>query len=163
MRQIAGNLLKLGDDVDCAQILPQQYHTITDAAELAKHVLEGLDQALPAKIKRGNVLVAGSRFGRGPEPTPATLALKAAGVRCIVAKSFGRIFFRSAINRGLLAIVADIVDKVDDGDDIVVDLEQGKITLSGFEADFPPYPEFVCKIVQTGDLITAVKKELGKK
>ena len=163
MKEITGKLFKLGDDVDTAQILPEQYHTVTDAAELAKHVLEGYDSGFPAKIKRGRALVAGSHFGCGPAPTQAALALKAAGISCIVAKSFGRAFFRHAINHGLLLVAADIVDKVNDGDDIAINLEQGTITHPGGETSFAPYPEFVRKIIQTGDLIAAVKKELGKK
>jgi 3-isopropylmalate dehydratase small subunit len=163
MKEITGKLFKLGDDVDTAQILPEQYHTATDATELAKHVLEGYDSGFPAKIKRGRALVAGSHFGCGPAPTQAALALKAAGVSCIVAKSFGRAFFRHAINHGLLLVAADIVDKVNDGDDIAINLEQGIITHPTGEASFAPYPEFVCRIIQTGDLIAAVKKELGKK
>lgn len=163
MKQITGKLLKLGDNVDTAQILPEQYHTVTDNSELARHVLEGYDSGFPAKIKRGRALVAGSHFGCGPAPTPAALALKAAGISCIVAKSFGRAFFRHAINHGLLLVATDIVDKVNDGDDIAVNIEQGKITHPNGETSFAPYPEFVCKIIQTGDLITVVKKELGKK
>ncbi len=163
MKQITGKLLKLGDNVNTAQILPEQYHTVTDTSELARHVLEGYDSGFPAKIKRGKVLVAGSHFGCGPAPTQAALALKAAGIGCIVAKSFGRAFFRHAINHGLLPVAADIVDKVNDGNDIAVNVEQGKITHPGGETSFTPYPEFVRRIVQTGDLIAAVKKELGKK
>ena len=163
MKEITGKLLKLGDEVDTALILPEQYHTTTDAAELAKHVLEGYDSGFPTKIKRGRVLVAGSHFGCGPVPTQAALALKAAGINCIVAKSFGRAFFRHAINHGLLLVAADIVDKVNDGDDVAINLEQGKITHLSGEMSFAPYPEFVCRIVQTGDVIAAVKKELGKK
>jgi len=163
MKQITGKLLKLGDNVNTAQILPEQYHNIADASELARHVLEGYDCGLRAKIKRGKVLVAGSHFGCGPAPTPATLALKAAGISCIVAKSFGRAFFRHAINHGLLLIATDIVDKVNDGDDIAINPEQGKITHPSGEMIFAPYPEFVRRIIQTGDLIAAVKKELGKK
>ncbi len=163
MKQITGKLLKLGDNVNTAQILPEQYHSVTDTSELAKHVLEGYDSGFPAKIKRGRALVAGSHFGCGPAPTPAALALKAAGISCIVAKSFGRAFFRHAINHGLLLVAADIVDKVNDGDDIAINPEQGIITHPTGEASFAPYPEFVRRIIQTGDLIAAVKKELGKK
>lgn len=163
MKQTTGKLLKLGDNVNTAQILPEQYHSIADTSELARHVLEGYDSGLRAKIKRGKVLVAGSHFGCGPAPTPAALALKAAGVSCIVAKSFGRAFFRHAINHGLLLVAVDIVEKVSDGDDIAVNLEHGKITYPSGEANFAPYPEFVLRIIQTGDLIAAVKKELGKK
>ena len=158
MKQITGKLLKLGDNVNTAQILPEQYHTVTDTSELARHVLEGYDSGFPAKIKRGKVLVAGSHFGCGPAPTPAALALKAAGISCIVAKSFGRAFFRHAINHGLLLVAADIVDKVNDGDDITINPEQGKITHPSGEMIFAPYPEFVRRIIQTGDLIAAVKK-----
>jgi 3-isopropylmalate dehydratase small subunit len=162
MKEITGKLLKLGDDVDTTQILPEQYHTVTDAAKLAKHVLEGYDSGFPTKIMKGRALVAGSHFGSGPAPIQAALALKAAGVSCIVAKSFGRTFFRHAINHGLVPVVANIVDKVNDNDNIAINLEQGKITYPGGETNFAPYPEFVCRIIQTGDLIVAAKKELGK-
>ena len=163
MKQIKGKLLKLGDNVDTGQILPEQYHNVTDTSELARHVLERHGSGFPMKIKKGRALVAGSHFGCGPAPTRAALALKAAGVSCIVARSFARLFFRRGINHGLLLIAADIVDKVNDGDEIAVNLEQGTITHPGGETSFPPYPEFVRRIVQTGDLIVAAKKELGKK
>jgi 3-isopropylmalate dehydratase small subunit len=163
MKVITGKLLKLGDNVDTAQILPEQYHNIANTSELAKHVLEGFGNDFLMKIKKGKVLVAGSYFGCGPAATQAVVALKAAGISCTVAKSFGRAFFRHAINHGLLQVAADIMDKVNDGDNIAINLEQGKITYPGGETNFPPYPEFVCRIVQAGDVIAVVKKELGKK
>ncbi len=163
MKQITGKLLKLGDDVDTAQILPEQYHNVADTSELARYVLGGYGSGFPAKIKGRKVLAAGSHFGCGSAPTQAALALKAAGISCVIAKSFAQPFFHQAINHGLLLIVADIVDKVNNGDDIAVNIEQGKITHPSGETSFAPYPEFVRRIIQTGDLIAAVKKELGKK
>ncbi len=163
MKEIAGKLLKLGDNVSTSQIVPEQYHTTANPARLAKHLLEGYADGFPDKIDKGNVFVAGVDFGCGPAPVPAVLALRAAGISGVVAKSFDRAFFRTAMNHGLLPVVADIVGNVNDGDNIEIDLEQGKMTYPDGEIRFPPYPDFVRSIIETGDLIAAVKKELGKK
>ena len=163
MKEIKGKALILGDNIDTAQILPPQHHAITDRAEIANHVLEGHECGFSNKKQRGGVLAAGSYFGRGAAPAVAVEALKAAGVSCVIAKSFAQPFFHQAINHGLLLVVADIVDKMDDGDDITINPEHGTITYPNGETRFAPYPEFVCRIIQTGDLIAAVKKELGKK
>ena len=162
MKEITGKVLKLGDNVDTTQIIPRQYHNTTSVTKLAKHLLEEYGNGFPAKIRGGEILVAGSHFGSGPTSLQTALALKAGGISCIVAKSFDRSFFRSGINHGLPLVVADIVDKVKDGDEIAIDLGQGTITYPGGEDGFPPYPEFILSIVHTGDLITAVKKKLEK-
>ena len=163
MKKIAGKILKLGGNINTAQILPEKYQCNSSASELAKHILEGCGNDFPAKIQGGEVLVAGSHFGCGPASKQAVAALKAAGISCVIAKSFGRTFFREAINCGLPVVATNIVDKVNDGDDIVINLEQGEITYPGGETSFTPYPELVRNILETGDLIGAVKKELGKK
>jgi len=163
MKEISGKVLKLGDSIGTAQILPEKYLGEGSASEMAKYVLEGYGESFPAKMQGSGVLVAGSHFGCGPTPAQAAVALKAAGISCLIAKSFGRAFFRGAINEGLPAIAVDIVGEVSDGDKITISLEQGEITYPGGETSFAPYPEFVLNIVRSGDLIAAIKKELGKK
>ncbi len=118
---------------------------------------------LPAKIQGGKVLVAGALFGGGRFGAEAATALKAAGISGVIARSFGRDFFRQAINCGLPVVVADIVDMVSDGDEVTINFEEGKITYSEKETTFPPYPEFVINILETGNLTAAVKKELKKR
>jgi len=163
MKNITGKLLKLGDNIDTFQIVPKQYRAAGSATKMAKHLLEKYANGFAGKIERGAVLVAGSHFGDGPATQQAAQALKAAKISCVIAKSFGRTFFRHAINHGLLLITADIFDNVNDGDNITIDPEQGKLTYEGGETSFPPYPEFVRDIIQKRDLIDAVKKRLGKK
>ncbi len=163
MKEIKGKILKLGDNVDTAQILSEQYRDMTDTTELASHVLETYNSNFPSKLQQTKVLVAGSSFGLGTSPSVAVKALKAAGLTCIIAKSFARAFFHEAVNHGLPVVTADLVNTVGDNDDIVINLEQGKITHAGAESTFAPYPEFVRAIVQAGDLIAAVKKKLGKR
>ncbi len=163
MKEITGKVLKLGDSIGTAQILPEKYLSDGSISKIAKHVLEGYSEGFPAKMQEGGVLVAGLHFGWGPATARAVAALKAVGIRCVIAKSFGRAFFRGAINEGLPAIAVNIVGEVSDGDIITINLEQGEITYPGGEMSFALYPEFVLNIVRSGDLIAAIKKELGKK
>ncbi|MEM4674875.1 MAG: 3-isopropylmalate dehydratase [Nitrososphaerota archaeon] len=159
-----GKVLVVGDNVDTDVIIPGRYLTLTDPAELGKHALEGLDPSIPAKLREKNIIVAGKNFGCGSSREHAVLALVGAGVKVVVAESFARIFYRNAINRGLLVVEAPgIRQKVSEGDRVVVDFERNVIELpSGELVSFKPIAKEVLEIIEAGGLIEKLKKELQK-
>ncbi|MEM1651654.1 MAG: 3-isopropylmalate dehydratase small subunit [Sulfolobales archaeon] len=164
LRRVEGKVLVVGDNVDTDVIIPGRYLTLTDPAELGKHALEGLDPSIPAKLREKNIVVAGKNFGCGSSREHAVLALIGAGVKVVVAESFARIFYRNAINRGLLVVEAPgIRQKVSEGDRVVVDFERNVIELpSGELVSFKPIAKEVLEIIEAGGLIEKLKKELQK-
>ncbi|MEM0285178.1 MAG: 3-isopropylmalate dehydratase small subunit [Sulfolobales archaeon] len=164
LRRVEGKVLVVGDNVDTDVIIPGRYLTLTDPAELGKHALEGLDPSIPAKLREKNIVVAGKNFGCGSSREHAVLALVGAGVKVVVAESFARIFYRNAINRGLLVVEAPgIRQKVSEGDRVVVDFERNVIELpSGELVSFKPIAKEVLEIIEAGGLIEKLKKELQK-
>ncbi len=162
LRRIEGRVLVVGDNVDTDAIVPGRYLTITDPKELGKHALEGLDPAIPGKLKERSIIVAGRNFGCGSSREHAVLALLGAGVKAVVAESFARIFYRNAINRGLLVLEAPGArQKITDGDKLVIDLERGVLVLaSGETLPFKPIAREVLEIVEAGGLVEKLKKEL---
>lgn len=161
-RRIEGKVLVVGDNVDTDAIVPGRYLTLTDAKELGKHALEGLDPSIPSKFRERNLIVAGRNFGCGSSREHAVLALLGAGVKAVIAESFARIFFRNAINRGLLVLEAPGASrKISDGDKLVVDLESGVLILpSGETMPFKPIAREVLEIIEAGGLIERLRKEL---
>jgi len=161
---IEGRALVVGDNVDTDAIIPGRYLTTTDPKELGKHALEGLDPSIPEKLRERSIIVAGRNFGCGSSREHAVLALLGAGVKVVIAESFARIFFRNAINRGLLALEApDIRQKVRDGDSIAVDLDRGVVRLpTGEEVPFKPLAREVLEIIEAGGLIEKLRKELQR-
>jgi len=160
-KRIQGRVWRFGDNVDTDLIYPGKYLPILDESEMAKHAFEGMDPDFPGKIRRGDVLVAGSNFGCGSSREQAATCLKAAGVACIVAKSFSRIFYRNAINQGLpLVQSAEAVDLVKNGDEVTVDFEKGMLAAGGRDFAFPPLPDFLMSILENGGLIESVKKKV---
>lgn len=164
IKRIEGKVLVVGDNVDTDAIIPGRYLTLTDPVELGKHALEGLDPGIPSKLKERSVIVAGRNFGCGSSREHAVLALIGAGVKAVVAESFARIFYRNAINRGLLAIeIPGIRQRVSDGDKLVIDIEKNSIELpSGDVITFKPLAREVLEIIETGGLIERLKKEVLK-
>jgi len=158
-----GKVFKYGDDVNTDVIFPGKYtYTITDRAEMAQHALEDLDSDFVEQVERGDVIVAGSNFGCGSSREQAAVCLKEAGVGAVVAKSFARIYFRNAINAGLPALVCpDAVDALQAGDRVLVDLKSGTLTAGGETYTFPPLPEEVRGILESGGLIPYTRKRLG--
>src|SRR4030066_2362758 len=125
--KVSAPVVKFGNNVNTDVILPGKYLILMDPKDLAKHALEGLDPAFPEKAKKGVIVFGGKNFGCGSSREQAPLALKYAGVKCVLAESFARIFFRNAINIGLPAIEAKgVAAKVDNGDVLEVDFEAGK-------------------------------------
>jgi 3-isopropylmalate/(R)-2-methylmalate dehydratase small subunit len=164
--QVKGRAIKFGNNIDTDVILPGKWLSLIDPKELANHAMEGLDASFPEKAKKGIIVVGGKNFGCGSSREQAPLALKYAGVQCVVAESFARIFFRNSINIGLPVIECKgISAAVDDGDEVSVDLEAGKIqnltkkkNLQGTKL-----PPFIMTILLDGGLIENLRKRLNKK
>jgi 3-isopropylmalate/(R)-2-methylmalate dehydratase small subunit len=152
---ISKRIWVFGDHVDTDAIISARYLHTSDPAELARHCMEGLDANFPDAVRPGDLLVAGEDFGCGSSREHAPLAIKAAGVGCVVAKSFARIFYRNAINIGLpIVVCADAVAAAVDGQDWDVDLEAGlvrNLTL-GTETPFDPFPSFMMELLRAGGL-----------
>ena len=153
---------KLGDNIDTDMIIPFRYKAkTTDYYELAKHVFEDLDPNLAKKIKPGDVVVAGKNFGMGSSREQAPIAIKYAGVSAVIAKSFARIFFRNSINIGLPVIESpEAVERIEEGDELEVDLERGVIKnlTKGEEYAFKPYPPMIMEIMKEGGIYEYFKK-----
>ncbi|MFY9194106.1 MAG: 3-isopropylmalate dehydratase small subunit [Methanoculleus sp.] len=144
---------KFGDDIDTDAIIPGRFLTIYDPAELAKHAFEGTRDEFAGDVRAGDVVVAGSNFGCGSSREHAPLALLGAGVRFIIAESFARIFYRNAINTGLLPLVCAGAGEIGDGDTITVDIDGGFIEANGKRFDVEPVPGFLKTIVEAGGLV----------
>jgi len=163
--KIRGKAIKFGNNVDTDVILPGRYMILVDPYELAKHALEGLDPAFPEKAKEGVIVVGGRNFGCGSSREQAPLALKYAGVKCVLAESFARIFFRNAINIGLPAIQCKgISDAVETGDDLAVDFEAGEVKnfSNGKKFQLEKLPPFIQEILADGGLIENLRRRMNK-
>lgn len=158
---IKGKTWVFGDDIDTDVIIPGKYLRTTDMQVLADHAMEGIDPDFSKKVKPGDIVVGGNNFGCGSSREQATLALKYAGVACVVAKSFGRIFFRNAINVGLPLMEADVECK--EGDQMEVDLENGKVTVNGKQYPGNKLPDFLLEMLSAGGLVPHRKAMQGKK
>jgi 3-isopropylmalate/(R)-2-methylmalate dehydratase small subunit len=161
--KVTGNAVKFGDNIDTDVILPGKYLVLTDPYELAKHAMEGLDADFPAKAKKGIVVVGGKNFGCGSSREQAPLALKYSGVKCVLAESFARIFFRNAINIGLPVIECKgISAAVDNGDELTVDFEAGTIrdVTNGKSFQVTKLPLFILEILADGGLIEYLRGEM---
>jgi 3-isopropylmalate/(R)-2-methylmalate dehydratase small subunit len=163
---ITGKAVKVGDHINTDVILPGKYLVFIDPEELAKHAFEGLDPHFPEKAKSGVVLVAGKNFGCGSSREQAPIALKHANVKCVVADSFARIFYRNAINIGLPVVECkEIANKVSEGDQLVVDLAAGVIKDLTLNQTWQvkPIPKFLLEILTAGGLIEHLKKRIAPK
>jgi 3-isopropylmalate/(R)-2-methylmalate dehydratase small subunit len=161
--KVTGNAIKFGDNIDTDVILPGKYLVLIDPHELAKHAMEGLDADFPAKAKKGTVVVGGKNFGCGSSREQAPLALKYSGVKCVLAESFARIFFRNAINIGLPVIECKgISAAVDNGDEVTVDFEAGTIqdVTKGKSFQVAKLPPFILEILADGGLIEYLRREM---
>jgi 3-isopropylmalate/(R)-2-methylmalate dehydratase small subunit len=164
--KIIGTAIKFGNNVDTDVILPGKYLILVDPNELAKHALESLDTEFPQKAKKGVILVGGKNFGCGSSREQAPLALKYAGVKCVLAESFARIFFRNAINIGLPVIECKgISSAVETGDELAVDFEAGKIenVSKGKKFQVDKLPPFILEIFADGGLIENLRRRMNQK
>ncbi|MEM0214575.1 MAG: 3-isopropylmalate dehydratase small subunit [Archaeoglobaceae archaeon] len=159
-----GRVWKFGDDIDTDVIIPGKYLVFNEPEELAKHAFENVRRDIAIKAKKGDFIVAGRNFGCGSSREHAVLALKGLGVSAVIAKSFARIFFRNAINTGLLVIECPETDKISEGDEIELDLKNGVIVnlTKGEKYKINEMPEFLLKIVESGGLINYCRKEMGR-
>ncbi|MHC4660565.1 MAG: 3-isopropylmalate dehydratase small subunit [Planctomycetota bacterium] len=157
---IRGNAHRYGAHIDTDRIIPARYCTTADAAELAKHALEDLDPEFVSRMNTGDVLVAEENFGCGSSREVAPVALQGAGVSCVIAKDFGRIFFRNAINTGFPVFECpQLVDVTETGDIIVVDLDAWTIENKTKRRKFEPakYPDKILAIFRAGGLLNYVQ------
>ena len=160
---LKGKVWKYGDNIDTDVIIPGRYCVIDEPEELAKHCLEGLDPEFVKKVRPGDILVVGSNFGCGSSREHAPLAIKGAGISCIIAVNFARIFFRNAINIGLPIFESDkAVEVIEEGDGVEVDPIRGVIwdRTRGVEFFSSPLPSFIQEIVEKGGLKNYVKEKL---
>ncbi len=157
---LKGRAFKFGDDISTDLIIPGRFLNLrSNLPELAKHVLEDADATFAQRVKKGDVVVAGSNFGLGSSREHAPIVIKMAGVSAVLAKSFARIFFRNAINIGLPVLVCD-TDLINDGDNLEIDLSLGDVSDStnGAHLHFNPIPEIMLHILNDGGLVPYIKK-----
>jgi 3-isopropylmalate/(R)-2-methylmalate dehydratase small subunit len=160
---VNANVLKYGDDINTDLIIPGKYLVITDEKKLGQHAMDGIDPDFYNKSHAGSVLVVGENFGSGSSREQAPISLKNAGVKCIVARSFARIFYRNAINIGLPVLeCSDLWNEVREGDALSVNLDEGKITNKSTTGTFQanPLPPFILDIIQHGGLLNKLKESL---
>lgn len=160
MGKLQGRAFIFKDNVDTDQIYPGRYLELTDPKAIGAHAMEGADPAFAAKVRPGDIIVAGRNFGCGSSREHAVITLKEAGVGAVLALSFGRIFYRNAINLGLPAIRLVDEPKIEEGDLLTIDLEGGTITVSsGDVQSFVPFPPEIREIIQGGGIIPLIKSE----
>ncbi|MEM3003835.1 MAG: 3-isopropylmalate dehydratase small subunit [Candidatus Bathyarchaeia archaeon] len=163
---ISGRAIKFGDNINTDVIIPGKYLELIDPEELGKHALEGVDPTFPQRARGGVILVAGENFGCGSSREQAAIALKSAGVHCVLAESFARIFYRNAINIGLPALDCEgISEKTTEGDLLSVDLKSGIVQNQsrGKTLKASPLPEFILKLLEVGGLIPHVRGLIEKR
>jgi 3-isopropylmalate/(R)-2-methylmalate dehydratase small subunit len=159
-----GKCWKFGDDVNTDEIIPSRYLNVTDERELAAHCMEGVDPEFALKARPGLIMVAGKNFGCGSSREHAPLAIKARGVRCVVAASFARIFFRNAINIALrIAECPEAAREAEMGDSLEVDFAKGTVVnrSRGATHAFPPFSPELQAIIDAGGLLPFARKGSG--
>lgn len=155
-----GTVFKYGDNVDTDVIIPARYLNTSKAEELAAHCMEDIDTEFVKKVKQGDIMVAEKNFGCGSSREHAPLAIKTAGISCVIAKTFARIFYRNAINIGLPIIECEeAATKIQAGDRVEIDFETGiiKNLTKAEEYKGQPFPEFMQKIINDGGLVNFIK------
>jgi len=161
---IQGKAFVFGANIDTDQIYPGRYLELTDAHEVAKHTMEGIDPGFVKEFQPGDIVVASTNFGCGSSREHAAVALKAVGVGAILADSFGRIFYRNAINLGIpLLVCPHIWDVVHKGDVLKIDFESGLITneTTGATAQAQPLSDYVLIILENGGIKPMIKRQYG--
>ena len=159
--QTKGHVFKYPDNVDTDVIIPARYLNTPDAQELARHCMEDIDASFVAKVKPGDVMVAGWNFGCGSSREHAPLVIKTCGTGCVIAKSFARIFYRNAINIGLPILECEqAAEEISAGDEVSVDFDTGVITdaTTGRTYQAAPFPAFIQNIIAKGGLLASLKE-----
>jgi 3-isopropylmalate/(R)-2-methylmalate dehydratase small subunit len=163
---LKGKVHKYGANVDTDAIIPARYLNVSDPAELAKHCMEDIDEEFVKRVKAGDIMMATTNFGCGSSREHAPIAIKAAGISCVIAQSFARIFFRNAVNIGLPLLECDqAVDETEAGDKLEVDLSNGRIKnlTKGTEFKAKPYPNFMAELIAAGGLVEYTKRRLDSR
>lgn len=163
--QLTGTAIKYGRDVDTDAIIAARYLNSSDMDELALHCMEDLDPTFTQRVKPGDIIIAGENFGCGSSREHAPSCIKAAGISCVIAKSFARIFYRNAINTGLAIMECpEAVNAISNGDVVSVDADAGTITdeTTGETFTAQPFPPFLMEIINAGGLVPRWQKKLGK-
>ena len=155
-----GRVFKYGDNVDTDVIIPARYLNTPDAKELAAHCMEDIDPEFIHKVQKGDIIVGGANFGCGSSREHAPLAIKTAGVSCVIAATFARIFYRNSINIGLPILECPAASAaIQNGDKVKVDFDTGVITdeTTGETFQAQPFPPFIQNIIQAGGLMNSLK------
>lgn len=156
-----GHVFKYGDNVDTDVIIPARYLNATEGAELAKHCMEDIDREFVRKVEKGDIIVASKNFGCGSSREHAPLAIRCAGVSCVIAETFARIFYRNAINIGLPILECEAAaDALSAGDEVSIDFGTGVITdlTTGERFQAQPFPAFIQNIITKGGLLASLKE-----
>lgn len=157
-----GNVFKFGDNVDTDVIIPARYLNSSEPKELAAHCMEDIDKDFVKKVNKGDLIIAHKNFGCGSSREHAPIAIKAAGVSCVIAETFARIFYRNAINIGLPIIECkEAAENIDDGDEVEVDFDSGMIydKTKGTSYQGQAFPEFMQKIIKAEGLINYINQK----
>ena len=157
-----GNVFKFGDNVDTDVIIPARYLNSSEPKELAAHCMEDIDKDFVKKVNKGDLIVAHKNFGCGSSREHAPIAIKAAGVSCVIAETFARIFYRNAINIGLPIIECkEAAENINDGDEVEVDFDSGMIydKTKGTSYQGQAFPEFMQKIIKAEGLINYINQK----
>jgi len=160
--KLKGKVFKFGDDINTDEIIPARYLNTSDPDELAQHCMEDADAGFVKKKTAGDIMVAGDNFGCGSSREHAPIAIKAAGISCVIAKSFARIFYRNAINIGLpIFTCKDAAEAIKQGDSVEVDVDKGLIAKTGKKKTYQSevFPGFIKDIIAKGGLIAYAKKK----
>lgn len=161
---LRGKVWKFGNDVDTDVIIPVQHTIGTDVSEFGKHCMEGLDPLFPTRVSPGDIIVAGTNFGCGSSREPAPLAIKAAGISCVIAQSFARIFYRNAFNVGLPLIECrNAAEAIQPGDEVEVDVDSGRVrdVTTGLMLEASAIPPFMQELIKDGGLMRHIAKRLN--
>ena len=156
-----GTVFKYGDNIDTDVIIPARYLNTQNPQELAAHCMEDIDKTFITRVQPGDIMVGGENFGCGSSREHAPLAIKTAGISCVIAKSFARIFYRNAINIGLPILECPAASEaIANGDTVAVDFDTGLITdeTTGQTFEAAPFPPFIQKIITAGGLLKKLKE-----
>ncbi len=162
---LTGKAWKYGDNIDTDAIIPARYLNVSTPEELAQHCMEDVDPGFASAVRTGDIIVGGENFGCGSSREHAPLAIKGAGVSCVIADSFARIFYRNAINVGLPILVCpEAAQDAARGDTLTVDLQAGQITNDRTRKVYAtsPFPSFIMKIIQAGGLVPYTQAKLSR-
>jgi 3-isopropylmalate/(R)-2-methylmalate dehydratase small subunit len=161
---LRGRVWKFGNNIDTDAIIPARYLNTSDPKELAQHVMEDADKDFPAKVKKGDIIIAENNFGCGSSREHAPIAIKAANVQAVIAKSFARIFYRNAFNIGLPIFESDEAsEKTKQGDEIEIDADRGIIKNITRNEQYisKPIPSFMQELISAGGLIEWTKRKMA--